>query len=518
MNGADILCDTLLAHDVDVCFTNPGTSEMHFVAALDKKEGMRCVLGLFEGVVTGAADGYGRMADKPAATLLHLGPGLANGLASLHNARRAETPILNIVGDHAVGHLQHDSPLTSDIDSLARPMSSMVRRVRSADEVSTATVEAIEATRAGAGAIATLILPADASWSPAPPTVRRARLPQRTAVCDNALKHAADLLRNGKSTLLLLGGKALRSGALAAADRIAQVTGAELMAPTANARIERGRGRVAIDRLPFNVDQAVQRMAGFKQVILVGAPSPSIFFAYPGKPGTPLADGCEVFALTRASDDLQQALESLADLLGAQALQARQESGEPKLALPSGAVDEFSGTTVIQTIAALAPDNAIICDESVSAGRLMYGALSQAAPHDYLQLTGGAIGFGIPVAAGAAIACPDRKLILMQADGSGMYNIQGLWTHAREQLDIVTVIFANHSYAVLHNELRMVGAGEAGRNARRMLDIVDPKFNWVSMADAAGIEAARVADLDTFIDVFKTALARKGPFLIEVSL
>lgn len=518
MNGADILCETLLAHDVDVCFTNPGTSEMHFVAALDKKPEMRCVLGLFEGVVTGAADGYGRMADKPAATLLHLGPGLANGLANLHNARRAETPILNIVGDHAVDHLKYDSPLTSDIESLARPMSNWVGRARDAAHVSAATAQAIEATQHGAGGVATLILPADASWAPAPPAISRACAPQRTTVSDDALAFVAGLLRNGKPTLLLLGGKALRSEALAIAGRISAKTGAQLMAPTANARVERGRGRVNIDRLPFNVDLALQKMAKFEQVILVGAQSPSIFFAYPGKPGTPIPAGCEVFALTRPSDDLHQALAALADWIGASAAAPETVAEAAAPALPSAATDPFDGGAVIQAIAALAPENAIICDESVSSGRLMFGALAGAAPHDYLQLTGGAIGFGIPVAAGAAIACPERKLILMQADGSGMYTVQGLWTHARERLDVITVVFANHSYAVLHNELRMVGAGSAGHNARRMLDIDDPKFDWVHMANAAGIEAVRVADLATFIDVFKSALARKGPFLIEVSI
>lgn len=511
MNGADSLCDTLLANDIDVCFANPGTSEMHFVAALDRKPEMRCVLGLFEGVVTGAADGYARMADKPAATLLHLGPGMANGLANMHNARRANTPMVNIVGEHATHHLKHDAPLHSDIESLARPMSHWVHRIRTADEVSPAAAAAIEAATGEPGGVATLILPADAAWGQAVPGIQKAR-PNLSPVVDEAtVQHAADKLRNGRKSVILLSGKALRAGALETAARIAAKTGARLMAQQSNGRIERGAGRVPIERVPFAVDAALKALEGTEQLILVGSRVPVAFFAYPGKPSTLIPQSCEVVTLAPPSHDLPQALDHLADVLGAGGVDI-QLAERGQLELPIGKLDASS---VIQAIGALCPENAVICDESVSSGRDSFKWTWNAAPHDFLQITGGAIGIGLPLATGAAVACPDRKVILMQADGSGMYTPQALWTQAREELDVVTVIFANRSYAILHNELKMMGAGEPGRNARRMLDLDTPPIDWVSMAKSMGVEAARADDVSSFIDLLRTALSKKGPFLIE---
>jgi acetolactate synthase-1/2/3 large subunit len=512
MNGADSLCDTLLANDVDVCFANPGTSEMHFVAALDKKPQMRCVLGLFEGVVTGAADGYARMADKPAATLLHLGPGLANGLANIHNARRANTPMVNIVGDHAAHHLQYDAPLTSDIESLARPMSDWVHRIESAADVSPAAAAAIEASRSGPGGIATLILPADAAWTEAPQTIHRAAISELAPVQDDALRAASAALRNGRKTVILLSGKALRGKALDTASRIAAKTGARLMAQQSNGRVERGAGRVMIDRVPFSVDLALKTFEDTEQLVLVGAKTPVAFFAYPGKPGVLVPEACKVIPLTGPGDDLAQALQALADAVGADHNVAPLTSQRTATQLPSGALN---AAAIIQAIGVLSPENAIICDESVSSGRDSFKSTFGAAPHDFLQITGGAIGIGIPLATGAAVACPDRKVILMQADGSGMYTLQALWTQAREQLDVVTIVFANRSYAILHNELKMVGAGEPGRNARRMLDLDNPTFDWVHMAKASGVEAARATTAESFADLLRSAIARKGPFLIE---
>ena len=512
MNGADSLCDTLLANDVDVCFANPGTSEMHFVAALDKKPQMRCILGLFEGVVTGAADGYARMADKPAATLLHLGPGLANGLANLHNARRADTPIINVVGDHATYHLQYDAPLTSDIESLARPMSQWVHRITSSADVSPAAAAAVEASRTGQGAIATLILPADAAWTDAPVDIQRAKIPHPTHVEANAVRLAGDALRNGRKTVILLSGRALRSKALETASRIAAKTGARLLAQQSNSRVERGAGRVPIDRVPFSVDLALKTFADTEQLILVGAKTPVAFFAYPGKPSVLVPPTCQSIALTRSTDDHAEALEALADAVGANQAVATVASKCDASQLPIG---QLNAAAIIQAIGALCPENAIICDEAVSSGRDSFKSTFGAAPHDFLQITGGAIGIGLPLATGAAVACPDRKVILMQADGSGMYTLQALWTQAREQLDVVTIIFANRSYAILHNELKLVGAGEPGRNARRMLDLDNPAFDWVHMAKAAGVEAARATDATSFVDILRSALSRKGPFLIE---
>lgn len=513
MNGADSLCDTLLAHGIDVCFANPGTSEMHFVAALDRKPQMRCVLGLFEGVVTGAADGYGRMADKPAATLLHLGSGLGNGIANLHNAKRAKTPIVNIVGDHATYHLKYDAPLTSDIESLARPVSGWVKTSKSAQEISADTAEAFTAACQVPGQVATLILPANTAWSVAPDHIVQP-LPraERRKVDQDAVIEAAKALRNGKNTLILLGNLALRAGALEIASRIAQASGARILAQQSNGRIERGAGRVAINRVLYRVDDALADLAETEQVILLGAKIPVAFFAYPGKPSTFLPEGCVVMDYAGEADDQLYALQALADEMNIAATLVPQLSAYGEKTLPTGTLDDDKISAIV---AALLPDNAIIVDESITSGRDMFRLTHSAAPHDYLQLTGGAIGIGLPLATGAAVACPDRQVVALQADGSGMYTMQALWTHAREKLNIITVIYANQRYAILHGELQNVGAGAPGRNARRMFDLVEPTIDWVSLAKGVGVEAARATTAEQFADLFIAAGKRKGPFLIE---
>ncbi|MBZ4689230.1 MAG: thiamine pyrophosphate enzyme domain protein TPP-binding protein [Cereibacter sp.] len=511
MNGADILCETLLANGIDTCFANPGTSEMHFVAALDRQPRMRCVLGLFEGVVTGAADGYARMADKPAVTLLHLGPGLANGLANLHNARRARVPMVNVVGDHATYHLVHDAPLTSDIEGLAWPMSHWVGRAETADTVGPRCEEAILAARSGAGNIATLILPADAAWTEAtmPPPVIVS--PPALAAPDAAqVRRAAEALRNSKSTTILVTGAALRAAQTELLDRIAQKTGARLMAQQANGRMQRGAGRVALDRVPYVIDQALECFAATEQLILIGAKAPVGFFAYPGKPGSMLPETCAVLELAAPDDDLAAAITALAEEVGTAPAPRLTTRLSPDL--PGGAL---TPDAIALALARAMPENAIVCDESITSGRDFFRMTHGAAPHDFLQLTGGAIGDGIPMGTGAAVACPDRKVIGLQADGSGMYTVQGLWTQARERLDVLTIVFANRRYQILHGELLNVGAGPAGENARRMLDLDDPALDWVQMAGAMGLEAARADTVERFDDLLRQALARKGPFLIE---
>lgn len=513
MNGADALCDTLLAAGIDTCFANPGTSEMHFVAALDRKPQMRCVLGLFEGVVTGAADGYARMADKPAATLLHLGPGLANGLANLHNARRANTPMVNIVGDHATYHLQYDAPLTSDIEALARPMSHWVKSTRSSNEISSDAAQAVAQARSHPGQIATLIVPADATWdeTSAPIATTMETQPRQRAEA-SAVRAAADMIRSGRQTSLMLSGVALREQALVVAARIAQHTGVHLLAQQSNARMERGVGRPVIERVPYSTDQAVSQMKDVEQLILIGAKAPVGFFAYPGKPGVMTPPGCEIHALASAAHDLQHTLEWLADELGVPKGLAIKAPELVRPALPTGAL---TAAAVMTVLAALMPDDTILCDESVSSGRTLFGFTRNAPRHDYLQLTGGAIGIGIPLAMGAAIACPGRKVICLQADGSAMYTVQGLWTQAREGLDIVTIIFSNRSYAILRNEFTAVGAGEPGHNASRMLDLENPTLQWVALATGMGVDACRVTSAEAFKLALQRALAEPGPHLIE---
>ena len=511
MNGAESLVETLVAGGVEVCFTNPGTSEMHFVAALDSVPGIRCVLCLFEGGATGAADGYARMADKPAGTLLHLGPGLGNGIANLHNARRARSPMVNIVGDHATYHLQYDSPLTADIEGLAGPVSAWVRSSRSAASVGADAAEAIAASRTPPGRIATLILPADTAWTEGGKVGRVPPVPGRAAVSSNAIDAAAKALRAGDA-MLMLGSIALRQHGLDLAGAITDKTGARLMAQGSNARMERGAGRVPLDRVPYPVDAALAQLKGVKRLVLAGAVAPVAFFGYPNKPSKLTEPDCEILTLATPSDDIVGALEALAEAVGAKPGAARrQELARPDL--PTGAINLDS---VAAALGALIPENAIICDESVTTGRGFFPLTRGAAPHDWLQNMGGAIGIGIPLATGAAVACPDRKVINLQADGSGMYTLQSLWTQAREELDILTVIWANRSYAILRHELTNVGARNPGRKALDMLSLDNPALDWVSLAKGMGVEGIRVETIDDFAKAFRAGCARRGPYLIEV--
>src|SRR5215207_4734904 len=413
MNGAEALVRTLLGADVDVCFANPGTSEMHFVAALDRVEGMRCVLCLAEGSVTGAAEGYARMADKPASTLLHLGPGLANGLTNLHNARRGYSPILNIVGEHATYHRIHDAPLTSDIEAVAKTFSHWVHMATAAGSIAKDAAAAIAAARKPPGQIATLILPADVAWNEAPDGPAPAPKVTGPEPVDNgAVRAAAAMLRSGAPAAILMTGMALRAANLEAAGRIAAATGCRLLAQTSNARMERGVGRVAVERIPYPIDAALKVLAGLKHLILIGAKAPVAFFAYPDKPSILTPPDCEVFTLARIEQDLGGALAALADELGANRHAAETEPLKRPVPPKSGPI---TPETLAATLCAHLPENAIVVDESISVGRAFYGALGGAAPHDWLQLTGGAIGDGLPLATGAAIACPDRRCSVSRA-------------------------------------------------------------------------------------------------------
>src|SRR6516162_5722191 len=455
MNGAESLVRTLVAGGVDVCFTNPGTSEMHFVAALDRVDGMRCVLGLFEGVVTGAADGYARMSERPAATLLHLGPGLANGLANIHNANKASSPMVNIVGDHATYHRKYDAPLTSDIEGLARPSSHWVKTSPDAKSIAVDGAAAIAAARHLPGQIATLILPADTAWNEGSGPAEVAPPAPPKPVSQEAVAEAAKALRSGEPCLILVTGRALRQQGLDLAGKIAAKTGARLIAQGSNARTQRGRGRVFLERVPYVVDQAVRVLAGLKHIILVGSKMPVAFFAYPDKPSLLSPPDAVGHVLARPDEDLLGALGALADELDARSTPAPASDGS----LPKPAEGAITTENLGASLAALLPENAIVVDEAVTTGRGFFAPTRLAAPHDWLSNMGGSIGMGMPVATGAAVACPDRKVVCLEGDGSGMYTLQALWTQAREGLDVTTLLFSNRSYAILKGELANVGAG-----------------------------------------------------------
>ena len=524
MNGAESLVHTLLAGEVDVCFTNPGTSEMHFVAALDHVPGMRCVLGLFEGVVTGAADGYYRIAGRPASTLLHLGPGLGNGLANLHNAKKARSGIVNIVGEHATYHVALDAPLTADIEGIARPMSRWVRTSPSAAQIGADGAQAIVEANTPPGRIATLVLPADTAWSDAGSAMPdRAALAARLAEArragapdPEAVRGAARQLRAEGPTLLLLGGAALQPKALEIAGRIAAATGCRLMSEFYTAKLARGAGRVMAPRLPYAVDPALKALESFRRIVLVGAKAPVAFFAYPDKPSTLAPAQAEMHTLAGFEDDLPAALQALADELGANgAAPAGIAERAPTGALPTG---RFSPEGIAAVLTALIPENAIVVDEAVTTGRSFGVPTAGAAPHDWLCGMGGSIGFGLPCGVGAAVAAPDRKVIVLEGDGSGMYTPQSLWTMAREGLDVTVVVFANRSYQILRGEFAGVGAGAPGPRATDMLTLDRPDLDWTALARGMGVEASRAEDLSQFATQFARAIAHRGPSLVEVWL
>ena len=512
MNGAESLVRTLLAGGVDTCFANPGTSEMHFVAALDRAPEMRCVLCLFEGGATGAADGWYRMRRDIAATLLHLGPGLANGLANLHNARKAGSGVLNIVGDHTEWHLAHDSPLRGDLDGIARAVSHWTRVSTDAPSVAPDGAEAIRAARSHNGRIATLILRAHAAWEDAagpapvasPPPLRRP---------DPALVTAAARALAEPGAALLIDGPALHGPLAETAGRIAARTGCRLIAPYLVSRIARGAGAPRIERLRYVVEDNVAFLADTTHLVLCGALRPVSFFSYPGKPSLPEPPGCPILDLCTPEMDIAWTLDALAAETGATATApARMPLDLP--ALPTGptTLDKVGAA-----LAALLPDHAIVVDEAITSGRPLLAPTETARPADWLHVSGGAIGFGLPCATGAALACPDRKVVALMGDGSAMYTLQSLWTMARENLNVLTIVFANRGYQILRAELANVGVEEYGRNAARMFDVENPTLDWVALARGHGVEARRAADIDEFTAALRHGLAAQGPYLIELA-
>jgi acetolactate synthase-1/2/3 large subunit len=514
MNGAESLVGTLVAGGVEACFTNPGTSEIHIVAALDRAKDLHCVLGLFEGVVTGAADGYARMAEKPACTLLHLGPGLANGLANLHNAKRAHVPIVNMVGQHALHHLHHDTPLSSDIEAIARPFSDWVRTSRRAGDAGDDGAQAIVAARTAPGQIATLIVPADVAWSEGGRVTKTPTLPKAPLPTVNAIERAAVMLRSGLPAGILLAGNALYGKGLALAGRIATASAAKLLCPYPFTRMERGAGLVRVERLQYVLEPAVEQLKQFRQLILVGTPPPVSYFAYPGKSSVLTSPECEVHTLAHPGEDCVGALEALGAALSIHGTQSPVESPD-RAAAPSGAIT-LAGLAAV--VGALLPENVVVIDESMTSGRGMMAATQGAPPHDWLANTGGSIGIAMPLAVGAAVACPTRRVLCLTADGSGMYTAQALWTMAREGLNITTVVFANRDYAVLKREFSYLGVGEPGTRALEMFEIGRPDLDWTLLAKAMGVPGTRVNSLDAFRKALRAGFQGEGPTLIEVPL
>ncbi|MCP2253754.1 acetolactate synthase-1/2/3 large subunit [Prauserella aidingensis] len=510
MTGAQALLATLAGAGVEVVFANPGTSEMHFVAALEAEPRVRGVLGLAEGAVTGAADGYARMTATPGVTLLHLGPGLGNGLSNLHNARRAHSPVVNVVGDHATYHKQYDAPLESDIDAVAATLGPVFRSTASAD-VGTDAAAALAAAQDAPGSVTTLILPADASWSEgaAPGRPITPTLPTRSSTVDDV----ASVCRSGEPVVILLGGEGCREPALRAASRISEALGVRLFVETFPARLERGAGLPTVERLGYVPEQAEQQLAGARHVVVAGAKPPTTFFAYPGKRGDLVPSGAELHTLAAPGEDVTAALEELADLVAPGAEPALAPARRPEL--PTG---ELLVATWPDVVGALLPEDAIVVDETNTSGLLLAAATAGAPRHDVLSLTGGAIGQGIPVATGAAVAAPQRPVINLEADGSAMYTISALWTQAREGLDVTTVILNNRAYAILRMELQRTGAGDVDPAKAGLFDLSTPDIDFASLAEGMGVPASTATTAEELADRFRRAVAEPGPHLIDARI
>ncbi len=516
MNGATALINTLADCGVEFCIANPGTSEMHLVQALDAVPRMRSVLALFEGVCTGAADGIGRMTGKPAATLLHLGPGMANGIANLHNARRGNAPMINIIGNHPNYHIGFDAPLTSDIDTLAKNFSCWIKSCSTAETLGQDGADAYTASlrqsSGSTGQIATLIMGADAAWGESPGPAAPNPVPQRAKVSEATVDAVASVIEKGAKTALLLEHHATEQAAMEAASKIASKTGCRLLNGTFPARVDGGPGRVSVERLPYFPEQILATLEGVEQLVLVGGEVPASFFAYRGIPGQLLPEACEVTRLTTIEEDSIDALQHLAERLGAEneAVSRFEKQAIPK---PDGELDTKS---IIQAIAATMPEEVIVCTDS-GGGNAAYPFCQNSAPNSWLSLTGGAIGQGGPCATGAALACPDRPVLALLGDGGAAYTNQALWTQAREQLNVTTVIFANNSYNILNVEYARLGVKDVGEIAASLFDIGNPEIDWVAMAKGFGVPGARADSAEELCKLLENSYQTPGPFLIQAS-
>lgn len=507
--GAQALVSTLADLGVGACFANPGTSEMHLVTALDGEPRIRSVLCLFEGVATGAADGYARVTGEPAMTLLHLGPGFSNGGANIHNARRAHSPMVNVIGDHAVSHRQYDAPLASNIVGLAGPNSGWIKSVETNETAGSLAAEAWAASFGPSPVPVSLILPADSAWTEGDvKPVARPEKPSLRASDPAAVETASRAIKTATKPALLINGTALGEAGLAAAARL-DAAGVTVLTDTFVAKQARGAGRYAPDRLQYFAEMALAQLDGCDLLIVAGTSAPVAFFAYPDKPGLLVPEGCDLLSLGDADTDSGAALEALADALGATAATAPAE-----LVLPDAQSGELNPGTIGASITRHLPEYAIVADDGVTGSLAAFVPTTTARPHDWMMLTGGAIGMGMPLALGAAIAAPDRKVLCLSGDGAGMYTNQALWSMAREGADIVTVVFVNHSYRILNIELYRTGAGNPGPASQAMLNLGAPEIDWVKLAEAQGVPAELATTAEAFEAALERGFASDGPYLI----
>ncbi len=516
MNGAQLLVKTAKKAGIELCFANVGTTELPIVLALDSESGMRAILGLFEGVCTGAADGYGRMRGKPAMTLLHLGPGLANGIANLHNARRAKTPLVNLIGEHATWHRAADPPLAADIEALAGTVSGWQKTNQSPAALSCDMAEAITASMYGQ--IATLIVPNNYQWEEC--TVSEIATPQFSfaPIDRRSIEEAARIMQSSKKAGLIIGGRALRKRGLHAGAHIKAMTQCDVLTTTFPSYIERGTGLLDVKQIPYFPEPAIDMLSRYETVVLAGAKEPVTFFGYSGIPSRLLTDKAQRVEIATDRQDVVEALEYLAGTVGATLDSTIPSNILTEPARPDMPQGDLTAEKVCLTLAAIQPENAIIVDEGLTTSLTYYPLTAGLPPHAFLTVAGGSIGYGMPCAIGAALACPDRPVINLQADGSAMYTIQALWTQAREALDITTLICSNRSYQILKVELAHAGITSIGSNTLSLIELDRPPIDWVKIAEGMGVPAVAVRTAEELAKELRKALADPGPHLIELTL
>ena len=508
LTGAEALVATLADHGVTACFANPGTSEMHLVTALDKEPRIRSVLCLFEGVATGAADGFARVTGEPAMTLLHLGAGYLNAGANIHNAKRAYSPMINVIGDHAVPHLKYDAPLTSDIVGLAGPNSIWIKAAKSVERTGVLAAEAWAASLSAPSGPVSLILNADSAWNDGGVTGQQATRPRLRTLGAEQIEAAAQAIRKASKPVLLINGTALTETGLAYAARL-RAAGVRIITDTFCAMQARGAGRFAPERLQYFAEGAMDDLDGSDLMVLAGTGVPVAFFSYPDKPSVLVPEGCKTLSLGGPESDSAATLAALADALG-----AVDAAPAADLIIPDTPSGDLDAVKIGESIARHLPENALVSDDGVSNGLWTFLTTISARPHDWMMLTGGAIGQGMPLALGASIAAPDRKVLCLSGDGAGMYTNQALWSMAREQADVVTVVYVNHSYRILNIELARTGAGNPGPAARNMLNIDGPEIDWVKLSESMGVPAVEATTAEAFDSALADAFSEPGPRLI----
>ncbi|MCY3860141.1 MAG: acetolactate synthase large subunit [Gammaproteobacteria bacterium] len=513
MNGAESLVRTLVNHGVTQCFANPGTSEMHLVQAIDRVREFNTSLCLFEGVCTGAADGYGRMSGVPAVTLLHLGAGLGNGIANLHNCRRAGTPLINIIGDHAIHHAAYDAPLTSDVEAVAKPVSSWIRSSRTSNGVGLDAADATHAAMANHpdpnGNVATLIVPTDCAWGDGVERPQMRSFVERAKIDNQVIDTVAPQI--DAYTVLLLDGNALTEDGLKTAGRIAAKTQCSLFTPTFPARVEAGPQLPSVNRLPYFPEHVLATLSSCSKLVLAGGDVPVSFFAYRDQPSSLVPEGCDVVHLAHRHEDVADALVHIAERINAEKFLAI-DGDRPDL--PQG---RLGARSIAQALAALAPHDCIVSVDS-GGGGAAYDVLRGCVRHSWLNLTGGSIGDGGPVAVGAALACPERTVFALLGDGGAMYTLQYLWTAARDNLNIKTVVFSNRQYNILEVEYLRMGVNQVGDRAAALFDLNEPALDWLALAKGQGVPGKKATTSEEFSVALECALASDGPYLIEAEI